>query len=485
MKTPRTGRQLDLASSIPDDYYFVAWPPEVGEDAVRAPVSSLKSGFFSGGIFDHDIEVGFSNDSVLAVGRNGKNGVSSPQGLQVGGGDPTYGVGGMMLVADGNASFLTVRPSRLNSVNDSNFYNTAPGGRATPVVSTNKLHWQLGYKFDADWVGKRLSYGRSLYEVTAVNSDVELEVSWLFGADTVPFSAPMVVERSYTLVPYFSGSGTCDTNGTAMHVIEGDLCHQFVNPSYFTLLINGVEYVVDSLPDSTLRNWTLTTSAGVQSGVAFEWFAYIDNESTALHLEHMGSITGHEDNFNFFTSFYGNFIRAQQGLAEYRPIYIGNSTKQDSIYVDPSGFVSIAGSPGIEAARFIYDATCRNAWAIKGGAPGFGVSLQTFGSDANVNMAFDAKGDGDFIWTRNNFAGVALQLLGSAADTGWPILASGTVPSISAGSSSSDADLWLLGKGTGNIRLAKGYVAGSVPVTTGTIAVKDVNGVTYRIPCAL
>jgi hypothetical protein len=80
-------------------------------------------------------------------------------------------------------------------------------------------------------------------------------------------------------------AGTCDTDGTTVTKVSGDafVDNQARIPAGLTIRINGTEYIIDSVTSET--ELELTTSAGTQSGVAYEIYAteaMLEADHTAL-----------------------------------------------------------------------------------------------------------------------------------------------------------------------------------------------------------
>lgn len=70
----------------------------------------------------------------------------------------------------------------------------------------------------------------------------------------------MIADTSNSAIPL---SGTCNTNGFAVSLLTGDP----ISTTSTRITINGVQYAIFSVTDD--GNLVLTTSAGVQSGVAW------------------------------------------------------------------------------------------------------------------------------------------------------------------------------------------------------------------------
>ena len=143
------------------------------------------------------------------------------------------------------------------------------------------------------------------------------------------------------------------------------------------------------------------------------------------------------------------------------------------------GTTSLGGAVGSESLRVTPVASAVNYLNVQGAATGGTPVISAAGSDADINIAYLAKGiSGHFFQTsggnqlRVSHTASAvnyLQVTGSAS----------TTPTISAQGSGADVDIALTPKGTGNVRFGT-YTAGVV-AQAGYITIKDAGGTTRRL----
>lgn len=402
---------------------------------------------------------------VTAFGSNADN---LAQGLQIGGGNKSYGSDGVLLNNDGHATWMRIQPSKNESSVEVVLYNTSGQGRATAVSGTSNITRISGSPFQPHWVGKKIYFGSAVYSVTAFNSSNSVTVSNVSGG-VIPFPS------SYTEtfhVAYVSGQGASTvSSGGVVTRNSGDPFLPFIGISSYKFWLNGVQYTVSSFTNQSLQT---VTPAPANGSYTYNFEVDINDQLSTIRIQKM--LGADEENLSLFSRYDGYHIRSfYAGNGQLRPIYMGNSSFSN-IVMYPDGSSTLGGIAGNEAIK-ILPATGATANRIeaKAAAAGLTPTLRARGSDANVGFGIDMQGAATHRITSHTFANIEFEVFG-VGGTSWLAVQSDnySAPIISANGAADDIDIRLAPKGNGVVWLGK-YTAG-VKASTGTILVKDING---------
>ena len=363
-------------------------------------------------------------------------------------------------------------------------YSNSSGGVVTTVSGTNQVTWLSGSKFSTYWAGLPYIYIDGVnYKVLAVTDQTHLTVQTLAGG-AVSFA-------SSSNVPYYfcttSNKGFCNTNGTAVTLASG----QPFNSLTSQITINGVSYTIASW--NSTSSLTLSSSAGIQSNVAFAQYMNINNELSTLRLQ--ATSNADQENFCITETANGAIIENQYGgNGKYRPILIrtgetpaGNQLPMVSLYpaatLGNPGNLLLGGNFVNCVMNIVQNSTNVNYFYASGGPTGLSPSYAVRGSDTNVSMAFDTQGTGGYTFTSHSFANTEFQVFG-AGGSSWLSVASSAsnAPAISANGAAANIDINLAPKGTGAVLLGV-YTAGA-PTAGGYVTVKDSTGAVRKLLCA-
>jgi hypothetical protein len=254
--------------------------------------------------------------------------------------------------------------------------------------------------------------------------------------------------------------------------------------------INGVAYAVSAWNSGD--SITLTTSAGVQSGVAYLARVNIFDQISAFRVQK--TIGANEENLTIAARANGEYIIAafNSGQGTFFPIrmatgsYAGSPQYMLTLHPGSTGtagdgFVSVGGYDNAESLRVPRLTGAVNRVEAWGGTTGFGASIRARGSDTNVGLGLDTQGAGGFAFTIGSFGTQAAAINGSAGATGYVELVAGSATAfINAKGSAPDIDLALAGKGAGGVRIGPFASAADAPVT-GYMTVKDSNGIPRKV----
>jgi hypothetical protein len=174
------------------------------------------------------------------------------------------------------------------------------------------------------------------------------------------------------------------------------------------------------------------------------------------------------------TNNYGFWGNIASGTGRYNFYAAGTAA---NVFV---GTTSIGGTVGTESLRVTPVASAVNYLNVQGAATGSTPVISAAGSDADINIAYLAKGTSSHFFQTSGGNQFRISHTASAVNylqaTG---AATGVGPVISAQGSDADIDISLTPKGTGNVRFGT-YTAGVV-AQAGYITIKDAGGTTRRL----
>jgi len=399
--------------------------------------------------------------TALAVGQNANN---NGQGLQIGGGNTTYGANGVTLAPDGNFSWLRFQPSKNESSIELNIYPSASQGRATANIGTSQITRISGTLFSASWVGKRFYLGTTAYLVATFIDVSNITVTFLAGDKTVPFAASF---NETFHVCYVSGTGTCNVVGTTVTRISGDPFISFI-AAPFVLNINGTPRAVASFSD--INTYTLGAAPGNLSGATYEFETTVNDQISTLRIQKL--LGTDEENLSLFTNYFGHQIRslyAGNGLE--RTIYIGTATK-NHLCCFANGDLTIGATYGSEAIRVLYSGTGVNRLQTQAANTGVNPGIAGRGSDADVGIGLDTQAAGSFIFTSHSYGNTEFQVFGDAGND-WLTVGSVTGKAVlSCAGTSADVDIQIAPKGSGRIWVGP-WSANVDAAVNGYITIKD------------
>jgi hypothetical protein len=418
---------------------------------------------------------------IIGVGKGG---------FLVGGGQPNS-TNGTFISCDGATNWLAVLPSKNYNPQEFIIYSSSGQGYATSVSGTGNITRVTGTEFDSNWIGKTLYFLRKKFKVSSVANINSLTVTEL---DNSPVTFSLNETEAYNYF-YTSGSGLCNVNGSTVTFVSGD---PFV-PLFFTdfeFTLNGTPYTISSFDSVT--QYTLSSPFGTGTNIPFTWRGNINDQITTLRVQ---AIQGSdEENVNLMSiagdNFLGRYYTLNTGTAgsygQYRPIFIGSGNYTDLSYQHQigcyprnylgsggQGYVSLGGVQGREGLRVLNpntSAALENRFEVQGAASTFAPSLRVAGSDANIALALDAKGNGEFSVTQD-FTRTIFKAQSVGSTVNWlNLLASSTgVPTeIYADGANTDIGIKLTPKGSEYLWYGN-YVAGATSVT-GYIMIKDSSG---------
>ncbi len=339
-------------------------------------------------------------------------------GLCVGGGDPAESGSCAWLSSDGLANWMRIQTSKNYNPQEVNIYGAAGQGRAASTIGTNTLTRVDGTPFDPAWVGETFYWNGTIYRVTGVSGSSLTVVTTGGGAVSFPSNTTGIFHYVRT-----TGSGTLDTNGTAVTWKSGDPFVPFTDASVdFRFKINGTLYQVASFTD--LRHLVLTTSAGVQTNVPFTYSLNINDQIATLRVQKL--LGANEENLTISARATNEYeIRAGvSGYGQYHPIRIKNGDDGGVPHVAaefganavtlggpyPAGALSVLSAP---------PANSINRFEIQAAPAGISPAFRARGADTAVGMGFDAQGTGDFNFTSGTFTTTLAKIVGSPPAPGF------------------------------------------------------------------
>ena len=419
-----------------------------------------------------------ANDNVLAVGRNWDN---LARGLQIGGGDISYGSGGNIFAPDGHLSWTRVQPSVNESSIEFNIYPSASQGIATATSGTNQLLRVSGTNFTSDWIGKKIYFGEAVYKVATVTDVSNLTVTTVAGG-AVSFGSTF--NETYHVV-YVSGSGTCDVSGNTVSRISGDPFVPFFASTSFEFVVDGTVRTVTGFTD--VDTYTISASLSL-TNVPYTFSFDINDQISTFRLQKL--VGGDEENLSFYVRYDGYWMHSLfAGDGKYRKIVIGAGERAPGdlarqLVAQKNGDLSIGGDYEYEAIRVLNQPlNAVNRLETQAAPTGISVSWRSRGNDTNVGMGVDTKGSGNVDFSSKEFAQLNFRVVGSGGTGSFLTITSSSsdAPTLSADGVASDIDITLAPKGT-NGRLRIGNLTASADVAiTGYIEVKDYSGTIRKL----
>ena len=420
----------------------------------------------------------------LAVGRNGNNAGANWQGLQIGGADTTYGGDGVFLGNDENSSWLRFQPTKNYSPIELAVYSTSAQGKATATSGTNQITYVSGSSFDSSWVGKILYFGENIYiVVSVVGSVISLNDA---------FNNPFTFSSTYTETFQFAliqGSGICNASGTSVTRVTGDPFIIFTN-AITSFKINGVEQKSNISSITDANNLTLTSSIGTLNGVSFSFEAQINHQLTTFRIQKVLGLN--EENLSLFARYDGYWIHSLSSEAGlHRKIVFGSGERSAGelarqIVALPNGDLALGGDSNDCAFKILNQTgvDSDNRFELQSAPTGFNPALRSRGSDTNVGIGLDTKGNGQIVITQD-FTRTLMGVQGGGSTVNWlNVAASNTgnpvTVAVDTTSSDSNVDIAFFPKGTGLLRFGSHTTSSDVPIT-GYITIKDISGVSRKL----
>lgn len=469
--TKVTLSDLTLAGSLSNSDLFLV---RQGTQDKSLLASTLHDYFFAdlSGILQSDVRIGFGDNKVWAFGRNAENAGADYQGLQIGGGEPSYGADGVLLGNDGHASWLRLQPSKNESPVEMLLYGTAAQGQASGASGTNQVSRITGTPFTSAWIGKKFYLGSTVYKVSSVtNTDLLVVTTEAGGA--VSFSSTFT-ETFHVF--YVKGQGTCSVSGGVVTRTQGDPFVPFITSPY-VFRLNGTTYTVTAFMSV---NTQTISGAPPDGNYTYTFETDINNQLATLRIQKL--IGGDEENLSIYADHKGYHLRSFfAGQGRLRPVFVGNSGYSQFI-AHPNGDATIGGDYGAEAIRVIAPAgTIANRLEVQAAAPGLAPAWRARGSDSNVGMVIDTQGASTVTFTSHSFTNIEFEVFGIGGTT-W--LAAGSsssdTPTLSANGPSANIDIKLNTKGSGVVWLNNWISTGDQAIN-GYVYVKDNTGTLRRL----
>lgn len=417
-------------------------------------------------------EFTFNTDTgeVVAFGSNANN---LAKGLQIGGGDESYGADGTLLNADGHASWLRMQPSKNESNVELLLYSSSSQGRATATTGTSTITRISGTEFTAAWIGKKFYFGSAIYKVASF-----IDVNNITVTNLLSGVVPFVSTYTETFhVSYICGTGTCTVAGGVASRISGDPFIPFITAPY-VFKLNGAVYAVSSFADISTQTLSAPPSDGTYS---YQFETDINDQLATFRVQKMRGTD--EENLSCYARYDGYHLRSFfAGAGQLRPIFMGSSSFTN-MAMYPDGTTSLGSVAGSEAIRILPTVgTPANRIEAKAALPGLTPTLRARGTDTNVGFGFDTQGSGNVSFTSQIFSKMEFQVFGVGGSS-WLAVQSDNfgAPTLSANGASAAIDIKLAPKGAGAVWLGA-YTAGA-QTPTGFITVKDSSGVIRKIPC--
>lgn len=374
--------------------------------------------------------------------KHGRNANNLGLGLQIGGGDASYGSNGILLSPDGNNSWLRFQPSLNESALEVLLYSAGAQGRASAAIGTNQVTRVSGTLFSTSWVGKKFYLGDTIYRVATVPTSGSMTVTTEAGGAVL--FASNFTETFH--VCYVSGTGTCTVASGVVTRTTGDPFIPFIASPY-VFKLGSTAYTVTAFTDIN----TQTISSPPANGTyAYTFETDINNQMVTLRVQ---KVTGDdEENLSIYADYKGYHLRSFfAGSGELRPIFIGSSSYTSLVAYD-NGDTTIGGEYGADAIRVLAPVgTIANRLETIAAAAGVTPAWRARGTDTNVGMGFDTKGTGSFTFTSNSFGKTEFQIFGDSGDD-WLTVGSATgTGTLSAAGGSADVDIRIAPKGAGRI----------------------------------
>lgn len=415
------------------------------------------------------------SERALILGGNSV-GTNFVKGLQLGGAKYNEGSNGTIWNTGGHSTWNDVKPSRNYSSLELALNPTMATIEGSVIAGGNTITRLQGSTIDTFWIGKKCYFGDSRYKVTDVTS-TSITVSNL---DDSPASFISSTTDVFKFCIVY-GTGTCNTSGTRVIRVSGDPFVIYNAMPSFNFKIDGVSYSVSNMTEDTA---TITVPAGTQTNVPYEFWLDINDQFATFRLH---STSADAENLSLYSSYDGYWVESQYGsFGKHRKITLttgetgGNKYQQVVAY--PNGITTLGGPSGRHS--LLIDATTINtvnAISISGSTAGLATSIAARGSDTNVSLNLDTKGNAGIRMTSNSFGVLAMEVFGYSGTTSYPEFATGNGQFfLSARSSESNADITLIPKGTGKVRFGTKISTGDVAIN-GYITIKDEAGNTVKL----
>lgn len=421
---------------------------------------------------------------TLAVGRNGKNAGGDYQGLQIGGGDTSYGSDGVFVANDGNSSWIRFQPTKNYSPIELVIYSTSAQGKATSVNGTNQITRISGSTFNTSWVGKIIYFGENIYiVVSVVGNSITLNDA---------FDNPFTFSSAYIETFQFGltqGSGMCSVNATAVNRVTGDPFLTFLG-AITSFKINGTEQKTNISSITDINNIVLAASLGTLINVPYTFEAQINHQLSTFRLQK--TLGADEENISLFARYDGYWIHSLiAGSGLYRKIIFGSGERSAGelarqIVALPDGDLALGGDANDCAIKVLNQTgvNSNNRFEIQAAPTNYIPSLRARGSDANVGISFDTKGTGAIVITQD-FTRTLMKVQGLGSTVNWLNIAASITNNpvtivVDPLSTDSDVDISFMPKGTGVLRFGSHLLSTDVPIT-GYVTIKDSLGVSRKL----
>ncbi|MDI7005143.1 hypothetical protein [Pseudomonas aeruginosa] len=347
----------------------------------------------------------FSSQTRYRFGRTLGN--MAATGLQVGGGNQDEGSDGTQLYLDSYSGWMVAQNSKYPGPQELAVQPRPAAGSASFTAGGNVVTAAVPL-FSAAFVDKRIYLGDLIYLISEYISPTQVRVKNLNNS-VVSFGSSSTVT---CIVCYAGGSGVCNTSGTSVTRVSGDPFVPTTNTEY-KIKIGATTYTVNGFTDPDTV--TLATSAGTQTGVAYEWWTSVDNLSSALRVHRVAS-AGFEENVTLSAHANGYFrlqALGSGGAFPHRqyPLFIGSGyipsgAQRAQITLDGTNGDTLLGG-GFD--RFSVRIASRegnpgNAIYMGGANAGAPAFISTEGTDAHIDLQLMPKGDGK-VWLGPTISG--------------------------------------------------------------------------------
>ncbi len=335
------------------------------------------------------------------------------KGILIGGANPTEGGQGSYLYSDGHANWNVFQSSLNYNPTELIIYGAAGQGRATATIGTDQVTRVSGTAFTSAWIGKSYFYiNDTRYKVATVTDADNLTVQTT-GGGAVSFASTATGTFHWVTT---TGTGTCNTNGTAVTRVGGQ---PFI-PFGTSITIGGVDYAISSWTNGD--NIVLTGSAGTQTAVTYTYDTNINDQISTLRVQK--TLGANEENLTFAARANGEYMIAPliSGSGSYYPVrfYAGSTggSIRPVMELNPNGYVTLGGRDSGEAMRVLFTASQVNRIDVFGATTTGSPNFRARGSDTDVGLGIDTKGAGAITFTRGSFATTTGVI---AADSTWNI----------------------------------------------------------------
>jgi hypothetical protein len=288
---------------------------------------------------------------------------------------------------------MRMQPSRNYSPIEVVVYATAAQGFATKVNGTNQLTRTSGSNTDAaNWVGEKIYWEDETYRVSAVSGNT-ISVTTLAGGP-VTFSGN---SAGVFHLFWVEATGTCTVSGSTVTRVSGDPFLPFVSDSSHHFTLNGTKKNVASFVSPDVMTINYPPAAGT-----YTYKQRMDVDDTMTQFRIQKFFGDYEENLTFGAKPWGYFIRSQgySSSQGYRPLWLGSGENKAQLALMPNGTLRIGDhgkirAPGTNGFNYL---------EIDGGTAGqYSPTIRGRGPDANVSVAVDTKGTGEFVVTGNSF----------------------------------------------------------------------------------